>query len=185
MWVVNSYVTATPGTPMALTADYSFNGSLVHAFPIASIHDSTNAVLIDLTPFLVSDFGDIGGFFSFVVEALHLHGGVSLDKDRSAFETLHMFPTNMEAEARLSFHATRSLGIATVPDYRYLPINVHYSLLQLPEKPMRPRLADDRVGYFISAQMNLSRDTAETFFVRYINRWRLEKKDPTAAVSQL
>src|SRR5437660_11720458 len=30
---------------------------------------------------------------------------------------------------------------------------------------------------------NFSRDTAESFFVRYVNRWRLEKKDPSAAVS--
>jgi hypothetical protein len=48
---------------------------------------------------------------------------------------------------------------------------------------MRPRLADDRVGYFISAIKDFSRDTAESFFVRYLNRWRLEKKDPTAEVS--
>jgi hypothetical protein len=32
--------------------------------------------------------------------------------------------------------------------------------------------------------LNFSRDTSETFFVRYLNRWRLEKKDPTAAVSE-
>jgi Met-zincin/Domain of unknown function (DUF5117) len=183
LWLVNPYMTATPGTPMARTVDYSFGGSVAYAFPIASIHDSTDEVLIDLTPFLVSDWADVGGFFSFVVEALHLHGGVSLDKDRSAFQSLHMFPTNLEAEARVSFTASRSLGIATVPDYRYLPITIHYSLLQLPATPMRPRLADDRVGYFISALMNFSRDTSESFFVRYINRWRLEKKDPAAAVS--
>src|SRR2546427_593896 len=47
----------------------------------------------------------------------------------------------------------------------------------------RARHDDDRVGYFVSAMKNFSRDTAETFFVRYVNRWRLEKKDPSAAVS--
>jgi hypothetical protein len=183
LWVVNPYMTATPGTPMAQTVDYSFGGSVAYAFPIASLRDSTDEVLIDLTPFLVSDWADVGGFFSSVVEALHLRGGVSLDKDRSAFQDLHMFPTNLEADARVSFTTTRPLGIATVPDYRYLPVTIHYSLLQLPETPMRPRLADDRVGYFISAQMNFSRDTAQSFMVRHINRWRLEKKDPAAAVS--
>ena len=43
---------------------------------------------------------------------------------------------------------------------------------------MRPRYADDRVGYFVSAIKDFSRDTAESFFVRYVNRWRLEKKEP-------
>ena len=181
--LINPYVTATPGTPMARTVAYSFGGSVAYAFPIASVRDSTDEVLIDLAPFLVSDWADVGSFFSFVVQALHVPGGVSLDRDRSAFLDLRLFPTNLEADARVSFLASRPIGISTVPDYRYLPMIVHYSLVELPATPMRPRYADDRVGYFISAMMNFSRDTAESFFVRYVNRWRLEKKDPAAALS--
>ena len=43
---------------------------------------------------------------------------------------------------------------------------------------MRPRYADERVGYFVSAIKDFSRDTAESFFVRFVNRWRLEKRNP-------
>ena len=71
-----------------------------------------------------------------------------------------------------------------MPDYRSIPIGIHYSLLELPATPMRPRLADDRVGYFVSATKDFSRDTAESFFVRYVNRWRLEKKNPGAGLSE-
>jgi hypothetical protein len=49
---------------------------------------------------------------------------------------------------------------------------------------MRPRYADERVGYFVSAIKDFSRDTAESFFVRYVNRWRLEKRHPGAAMSE-
>ena len=181
--LVNPYLTATPGTPMARTVDYSFGASVAYAFPIASVRDTTDEVLIDLAPFLVSDFADIGAFFNFVVQALRIPGGISLDRERSAFQDIRLFPGNLEADARLSFLASRSIGINTVPDYRYLPMTVHYSLVELPAEPMRPRYADDRVGYFIAAMMNFSRDTSESFFVRYVNRWRLEKKDPAAAVS--
>ena len=76
------------------------------------------------------------------------------------------------------------MGLETVPDYRSIPIGIHYSLLELPATPMRPRLADDRVGFFVSATKDFSRDTAESFFVRYVNRWRLEKKNPGAALSE-
>ena len=181
--IVNPYVTATPGTPMARTVAYSFGSTVAYAFPIASVRDTTNEVLIDLAPFLVSDWADIGGYFDFVMQALNTRGGVSLDRERSAFQRLRMFPTNLEAEARISFTATKPLGIQTVPDYRYLPLTVHYSLVELPATPMRPRYADDRVGYFISAMMDFSRDTASSFFVRYVNRWRLDKKDPDSVVS--
>ena len=70
-----------------------------------------------------------------------------------------------------------------MPDWRSVPLSVHYSLVELPRVPMRPRYADDRVGYFVSAIRDFSRDTADGFFLRYLNRWRLEKKD-TAAVSE-
>jgi hypothetical protein len=56
--------------------------------------------------------------------------------------------------------------------------------MELPAAPMRPRYADDRVGYFVSAHKDFSRDTSESYFVRYVNRWRLEKKDPTVEVSE-
>jgi hypothetical protein len=181
--LVNPYVTATPGTPMARTVAYSFGGSVAYVFPIASVRDTTNEVLIDLTPFLLADWADVGGFFDFLVQALALRGGVSLDKERSAFEGMRMFPTNVELDARISFLASKPLGIATIPDYRYIPLTLHYSLLELPATPMRPRVADDRVGYFISAMMDFSRDTAETFFVRYVNRWRLERQNPSAPMS--
>ncbi|HXF96111.1 MAG TPA: zinc-dependent metalloprotease, partial [Gemmatimonadales bacterium] len=184
LWVVNPYVTAPPNTPMAQTVAYSFGHSVAHAFPIASIRDTTNEVLIDLAPFLVSDWVDIGSFFDFLIRVFRLQGGAAFDKDRSSFETLRMFPGNLEADVRLTYRSNRALGMETLADYRYVPIGVHYSLLELPAVPMRPRPADDRVGYFISARKDFSRDTAETFFVRYLNRWRLEPKDPGAAVSE-
>src|SRR5881396_2170832 len=58
LWVVHPYATATPNTPMARTVAYSFGHSVAQSFPIASIRDTTNEVLVDLVPFLVSDWVD-------------------------------------------------------------------------------------------------------------------------------
>src|SRR5437660_7456002 len=184
LWVVNPYATATPNTPMARTVAYSFGHSVAQSFAIASIRDTTNEVLVDLVPFLVSDWVDLGAYFQFFSQATPVQGpGPMSDKERSSFQSLRMFPTNTEAEARLTFRTSRSLGMDMVAHYRRIPVGAHYSRLELPATPMRPRYADDRVGYFVSAMKDFSRDTAETFFVRYVNRWRLEKKDPSAAVS--
>ena len=49
---------------------------------------------------------------------------------------------------------------------------------------MMPRLFDERVGYFTTSTMDYSRDEHRADARRYIARWRLEKKDPTAAVSE-
>src|SRR5205809_2823417 len=184
LWVMTPYATPTPNTPMARTVAYSFGHSVAQAFPIASLRDTTNEVLVDLAPFFVSDWADLGAFFQFLSQQTPLQGPAPMfDKERSSFTSLRVFPTNTEAEARLTFRTSRSFGMDMVPDYRWIPVGVHYSILELPATPMRPRYADDRVGYFVAAMKNFSRDTAESFFVRYVNRWRLEKKDPSAAVS--
>lgn len=184
LWVVNPRFAAAPGTPMARTVDHSFGHSVAYSFPIATVRDTEETqVLVDLAPFLVSDWADVGSTLQAAATRRKLVTAVTLDDKRSSLQELRLFPTNLEAEVRLTFQTPRNLGLETVVDYRSIPIGVHYSLLELPPSPMRPRYADQRVGYFISAFKDFSRDTAESFFVRYVNRWRLEKRDAGAALS--
>lgn len=185
LWAVNPHFAASPGSPMARTVAYSFGHSIAWSFPIATVRQGeVDEVLLDLSPFLLSDWADVGGVLQTAVTARKLGATVSLDERRSTLQHLQLFPTNLEAEVRLTFGTPRGLALETVPDNRWIPVGVHYSLIALPAEPMRARFADDRVGYFISALKDFSRDTADGFFVRYINRWRLEKADPAAALSE-
>jgi len=183
LWVVNPRMAAVPGTPMARTVAYSFGQSVVQSFPIVGARDG-GEILVNVAPFFLSDWADVGTVFQTAMAQRKLSGNISLDEKRSSLQSLHLFGANLEAEVRLTFQTPRNLGLETVADYRSIPIGIHYSLLELPATPMHPRLADDRVGFFISATKDFSRDTAESFFVRYVNRWRLEKKNPGAVLSE-
>jgi hypothetical protein len=181
--IVNPRFAATPGTPMARAVAYSFGHSVAQSFPIATIRDN-GEILVDVAPFFLSDWADLGAFFQGIATQRKLTGSIALDRDRSSLEQIRLFPANLEAQVRLTYQANRNLGLETVSDYRWIPVGVHYSLLELPTTPMQPRYADERVGYFVSAIKDFSRDTAESFFVRYVNRWRLEKRDPGAVLSE-
>jgi hypothetical protein len=183
LWVVNPRMAAAAGTPMARTVAYSFGHSVAQTFPIAAEREGSE-ILVNVAPFFVSDWADVGTVFQTALTQRKLSGSVSFDERRSTLQSLRLFGANLEAEVRLTFQTPRNLGLETVSDYRSIPIGIHYSLLELPNTPMRPRLADDRVGYFVSAIKDFSRDTAESFFVRYVNRWRLEKKNPGAGMSE-
>jgi hypothetical protein len=183
LWVVNPHFAATPGTPMARAVAYSFGHSVAQSFPIATMRDN-GEILVDFSPFLVSDWADLGAFFQGVANQRKLSGNIFLDRERSSLEQLQLFPGNLEAEVRLTYQSNRNLGLEAIADYRWIPVGVHYSLLELPTTPMRPRYADERVGYFVSAIKDFSRDTAESFFVRFVNRWRLEKRYPGAELSE-
>ena len=71
-----------------------------------------------------------------------------------------------------------------VPDARSMFFSVVYSFRALPDTPMAPRRADPRVGHFTDTYTDLSDERRANPKVYLVNRWRLEKKDPAAEVSE-
>jgi hypothetical protein len=177
----NQLFTAPKGSPYEKAMQLSLGHSVLASLKIESERDSGAAVLVDMTEVFVSDLTDISSFMQQLFQ-----GPVRFDKSRSALTQTKAFPKNLEIEALLTYSPSNrnAADFHTVPDSRYIPIKVHYSICALPETPMAPRLADNRVGNFMTVMKDFSRDTQEDFFVRYVNRWRLEKKDPNAEVSE-
>ena len=61
---------------------------------------------------------------------------------------------------------------------------IHYSISTIPESAAyKPRVADDRVGYFVTDYRDLGLYGTDTNWVRYINRWDLQKRDPKLSLS--
>jgi hypothetical protein len=62
---------------------------------------------------------------------------------------------------------------------------IHYSFSEVPSAAAgyKPRIADERVGYFTTAYSDLSKYQDDDTRVRFINRWRLEKRDPKLKLS--
>ncbi len=61
---------------------------------------------------------------------------------------------------------------------------IHYSFSEVPEQSgYKPRKADERVGYFTTGFRDLGSYDDEKTRVRFVNRWRLEKRDPNLKVS--
>ncbi|HEY5940849.1 MAG TPA: DUF5118 domain-containing protein, partial [Gemmatimonadales bacterium] len=132
--IVNPRFAATAGTPMARAVDYSFGHSVAQSFPIATMRDN-GEVLVDVAPFLLSDWADLGAYFQGVATQRKVTGTIVLDKERSSLDGFRLFPGNLEAEVRLTYQANRNLGLEAVADYRWIPVGVHYSLLELPTTP--------------------------------------------------
>ncbi|MEH2238239.1 zinc-dependent metalloprotease [Nostoc sp.] len=165
------------GDPQVRSLVRSFSDSVLYTISIKSIHPQRKTILIDLGDLLLTDLA-----------GLSVSLGVPGTTDQSYFGTAKAFPQNLEIESVLNFsggagHESEIPSFASLPDNRGFTLRVHYSLSQLPDQDYRPRLADDRVGYFITAYQDLSKDDGGDSFVRYINRWHLEKQDPKAVIS--
>ncbi|WP_138503173.1 zinc-dependent metalloprotease [Nostoc sp. PA-18-2419] len=162
------------GDPQARSLARSFSDSVLYNISIKSIHPQRKTILIDLSDLLLTDLAGLSSSL-----------GVPKDPDQSYFGTSKAFPQNVEVESILNFSGDSDRpSFASLPDSRGFTLRVHYSFSQLPDKNYRPRFADDRIGYFITAYQDLSKDDQGDSFVRYINRWNLEKQDPKAAISR-
>jgi hypothetical protein len=72
---------------------------------------------------------------------------------------------------------------SVAPSAEAVTLREHYSLVELPDNNYRPRLDDPRAGYGGPNFVDYSTPIGEPMVRRYIQRHRLEKKDPTAAMS--
>lgn len=179
---MNYQLVAKEGTPMKTSLDGNIGHSILAAFKVVCEHKETKNIGLEVTPFFIWDYAGLGNFLSQSVYGKP----AGLDASRSYVEKILNFPKNTEVDVIQTFKSEdypKSFG-GGLSDPRVVPIGIRYSLYALPEKPMQGRLADDRIGHFITAVYDFSKDREETSFVRYIERWRLEKKDHTQAVSE-
>ncbi len=179
----NPHYTANAGSPMRQAVDDNLGHAVVGSFKIESEHKDTKALLIDATPFFVSDYPDLAGTLKFY----YGNKPVMFEKEKSFIAKVAGFPNNTEIDADLAFRGTDFpiVGSQGLADPRFVPLRMRYSIFKLPETVMAPRLADDRVGHFLDGVWDYSRDREDSFMRRFVRRWRLEKKDPSAAVSDV
>ena len=175
----------------------AFARSVLWAFPIAGATDGR--VLVDFTEFLVRDANDIAGRLR--------PGTYRFDAGRS---TVHLpmtmgFPKNTEMEAELTFvrqtggpggagfgggrgggagGGTFLEGVSDVAATgESASIRVHHSIVELPDSAYKPRRFDPRAGYFGISYEDFAAPLGEPMSKRFIARHRLQKKDPSARVS--
>lgn len=159
----------------------TFSESILEALPIVSEQNNGEVLLLQVDKFYLSDIAGMSMWLGGV-----LGQPVRLDGKKGYFEEIKVFPENLELDTRLTFTPGRAeiLNLPNVPDPRNIQVGVQYSIRKLPENPIVPRLEDDRVGYFTTVHKDFEKVNGENFMVQYANRWRLEKKDPNAAMSE-
>ena len=178
---VNTLFTAGDNGPLNESLADNVGNSIIAVFSIESEHDTSKALLIDFTNFVVSDYMRL----SERIKPYFANRPVVFDKSRSYVSSAMAFPKNVEIDAMLTYKPNGSpvTTSAGVSDATSIPAGVRYSFFALPDDPMPRRMADDRVGYFTDAQRDFSKQTEFNQMVQYVNRWRLVKQDPTADLS--
>jgi Met-zincin/Domain of unknown function (DUF5117)/Domain of unknown function (DUF5118) len=175
-----------------IAVEQAFSPSLLASATVASAeHPTDKSFLVD-AGFLLAD---IAGYSTQIEAAYRM--SFTLDKPNSFFETTRADATLSTLTARVHYSTPRiaappitppptpaPLPPQATPDPRSFFVSYVYSLAALPETAMRPRVSDPRLGHFMESFTDLSGDLKANPRVYYVKRWRLEKKDPAAALSE-
>jgi hypothetical protein len=176
------------GPGLEKSVDASFPDSILASLPIVKgdggklVVDATNLVIRDASGFAAPRGGRGRGGTGPDEEVSA--STWRLDTTRSAIYLPRTkgFPKNTEVEVTLTYEA-QSGGARTSPDARILSTRMHYSFVD-PPTGYTPREADPRIGVGSIRFMDYSKPITGSDEVQYIRRHRLEKKDPSAAMSE-
>ena len=180
-------VVADQRLPIARAVQAANNDTIIQSFWIEAL-GKDDAPVIDVTRLFTTEITEFSAR-----TRLRARG---FDSSRSFIERIVAFPENIEIEATHTFTSPPDVSASPFPQQPANPfappgmrpgsatVLMHYSMVKLPEKPMMPRLFDERVGYFNIRKTDYGVDEHRAPQRTYITRWRLEKKDPNAALSE-
>ncbi|MGH7593626.1 MAG: zinc-dependent metalloprotease [Gemmatimonadales bacterium] len=156
-------ITADTTLPVYRAVQGSNYGPIVRTFNVET-YGPDSAAVIDVTPLFTTSIPEIAA----------IRG--TIDAQRSYIERAVPFPENVEIEATQTGVPT---GRGATPGGPQLAQSVlaHWSLVHLPDLPMQPRRADERVGFFSVRQVDFGTSEQRAAPREFITRWRLECSD--------
>ncbi len=189
----NTSFRAPNGSPdLKHSVDLSFPVSVLASLPVEAEQDGT--LLVNANPLLLRDAFDLLSQLRHPFRAIGgrvIRGQSSdnaswrLDSERSIIDLDYSgtFPLNTEVEALLTFTSDGESDL-NQPDPHTVSVHEHHSFVALPAPGYRPREKDIRVGFFGESFQDFSQPYDRSINRELISRWRLEKKDPNAALSE-
>ena len=160
----------------------SFAQSILFSFNVEA--EADNTILVDATSFLLRDAHGAADKIRKMKQ-----GTYTLNEARSAIYIANTknFPKNTEMEATLTFVGGSDAGRfvnEVAPTTEAITLRMHHSFVELPDTNYHARNYDIRSGFFGTSYFDYGSDFSEPIEKMIINRHRLQKKDPTAALSE-
>ena len=180
-------ITADPSDPVSIAVADANYPAIIRTLPVAAYAPNGDAV-VDVTALVMEGQGAPPEF-----SARGAVGGRGTDATRSFLERALSFPENVNIEATLTYTGAAAEaggggggrgGGGTGMRGASGTVVVHHSIMKLPERPMMPRHFDERVGFNTVGLVDFGTDEHRSVRKRNVTRFRLEKKDPNAAVSE-
>ncbi|MEX0780573.1 MAG: zinc-dependent metalloprotease [Balneolales bacterium] len=144
---------------------------IIASFEIKTTGSDNTSQVIEVTRLFTTDIAELS--------PRQRYNARRVDATRSYVEGARSFPENVEVQNVLTMEmANNNNGTSTISTM------LNHSMVRLSDKPMMPRVFDERIGFFSVQHVDYGRDGHRAEQRRFITRWRLDKKDPDADLSE-
>ena len=180
---LNSYYRADTTNQLEKQAvNQAFATSIIWGFKVAASDKNSGKVLIDYTPFLLSDIHHLAQQLKD-----RKQGSFSIDASRSAVynKRSKAFPKNTELEAIVTYTGSGAGQYlkSVTPDATAVSVHLHHSLVKLPDNHYKTRQFHPFSGFWSMEYADYASAIDKPLIKRVIPRHRLNKKNPQASLS--
>lgn len=180
----NSSFYFDPENPLSRAADANVSKAILFSGKIEAGSAEEGQYLIKADPLFLKDVLGVIDVTAFSKDpkAFKL-GGLSSEKTK--YLDIRNYEGNSDLVVEYSFDNKKPnpINADAVTDSRFVTVTVQHSLIAVPKNNYQPRIDDPRVGYFTTEVTDMT--TKEAIPYRdLIHRWNLEKKDPSAELSE-
>lgn len=181
---LNTYFRAnTDNTLEQQAVDEAFASSIIWGFKVSYSSADNSKTLIDYTPFLLSDIHNLSAQLKRTKQ-----GSYNVDASRSGVykKRTKAFPNNTELEATVTYKGSNAGAYlrSVTPDASAVTVNLHHSLVKLPDDNYQTRKFHPYSGFWQHSYADYASAIDESLIKRNIPRHRLNKKAPSAVVSE-
>ena len=163
-------ITADSSLPVYRAVENSNYGPIIAVLNVES-YGPDSAAVVDVTRLFTTNVPELS--------AMH---GMTIDPTRSYIERALAFPDNIEIEAAQTGNPPPASGRGATPGMpapAAQSVIAHWSIVRLPEQPMRVRYADERIGFFTVRTVDFGSSDQRAKTREFVTRWRLECSDRT------
>ena len=181
--LIDYSIIADPTAPIARAVANANNPAIARVFNVAAFNPDGDPV-IEVTPLFLTEVPELS--------VRTRIGARGFDRNRTFLDKVVSFPENINVEVMQTYTAPpQTGGRGNAPERgrasmrgNSATVTMSYSMVKLPEQPMMPRLFDERVGYFTESLYDYGRAEHKATERTFITRYRLEKQDPDADISE-
>jgi len=169
--------------PLSKGANSNINTPLIISEEIIAKSDDKTRFLINADNiFLNESLQQIRSSYSGAYRGFRLG---NLSKSKTRYKKIRNYPENTDVVVNYFYESKypSRRGSEAITDSRSVSIMLQHSLIRMPDSGYKTREDDSRIGYF-TTQSNDMTTLDKVNYRDFINRWRLEKKDPSKEISE-